>query len=83
MAQLEVVSSKVSLPWRLKTIRPWQVRATVEYVVGQDEVSAKPTTLERKEMQSMKPVRVRQLSHAVDHTCGQALFALNQGDVSS
>ncbi len=48
VAQLEVVSSKVSLRWRLKKFRPRQVKASVEYFVGQDEVSAKPATLERK-----------------------------------
>ncbi len=32
VAQLEVVSLNVSLRWRLKKIRPWQVKATVEYV---------------------------------------------------
>ncbi len=48
VVQLEVVSSKVSLRWRLKILRLWQVKATVKDVVGQDEVSAKPATLERK-----------------------------------
>ncbi len=80
MAQLEVGSSKISLRWRLEKFRLWQVKATVEYVVGQNEVSAKPATLERKAIQSTKPVFTWQLSHAFDHTCGQAL---HQVDVSS
>ncbi len=83
MAHLEVVSSKVSLPCFLKTFRLWQVKAIVEYVVGQDEVFAEPVTLERKDIQSMKPVPVWQRSHSFDHTSGQALYALHQGDVSS
>ncbi len=44
----------------------------MEYFVGQDEVSAKPATLERKYIQSTKPGLVWQRSHTVDHTCGQA-----------
>ncbi len=76
MAQLVVVSSKTSLRWHLEKFRLWQVKATVEYVVGQDGVSAKPATLERKDIQSTKPVVVWQLSHTFDHTCGQALYAL-------
>ncbi len=55
----------------------------MEYVLGQDEVSAKPATFERKDIQSTKPVLVWQLSHAFDQTSGQALYALHQGDVSS
>ncbi len=35
-----------------------QVKATVEYVEGQDEVSAKPAMLERKDIQSTKPALV-------------------------
>ncbi len=66
-----------------RKIHPWQVKATVEYVVSQDEISAKPATLERKDIQSMKPVVVWQLFHTFDHACGQALYALDQGDVSS
>ncbi len=54
----------------------------MEYVIGQDEVSAKPATLERKDIQSKKPVLVWQLSLAFDYTGGQALYALHQGDVS-
>ncbi len=83
MAQLGVVSAKVSHRWRLKKFRPWQVKATVEYVVDQDEVSAKPATLERKHVQSTKPVLVWQLSHAFDLTSVQALYAFSQVDVSS
>ncbi len=45
-----------------------KVKATVEYVVGQDEVSAKPATLERKYIQWTKPALVWQLSYAFDHT---------------
>ncbi len=55
----------------------------MEYVVGLDEVAAKLATLERIDIQSTKPVLVWKLSHAFDHTCGQALYALHQGDVSS
>ncbi len=49
VAQLEVVSSKVSLRWRLEKLHLWLVKAAVEYVVDEDEVSAKPATLERKD----------------------------------
>ncbi len=55
----------------------------MEYGVGQDEVSVKPATLEKTDIQSTKPALVWQLSHALDHTCYQALYALHQGDVSS
>ncbi len=37
VAQLSVVSTKVSLRWRLKNPRLWQVNATVKYVVGRDD----------------------------------------------
>ncbi len=36
VAQIEVMSSKVSLRWRLKIFRLLQVKATVEYAVVQD-----------------------------------------------
>ncbi len=36
VAQLAVVSSKVSLRCRFNKLRLWQYKATVEYVVGQD-----------------------------------------------
>ncbi len=49
----------------------------MEYVVDQDEVSVKPATLERKNIQSTKPVLVRQISHAFDHTSGLALYVLH------
>ncbi len=39
VAQLEVVSSKVSHRKRLKKFHLWQAKTTVEYVVGQDEFS--------------------------------------------
>ncbi len=68
VAQHEVVSAGTSKKFCL-----WQVKATVENVVGQDEVSVEPATLERKNIQSMKPVLVWQLSHVFDHACGQAL----------
>ncbi len=55
----------------------------MEYIVDHDEVSAKPATFERKDIQSTKPVLVWQLSHAFDHTFGQSLYGLHQGDVSS
>ncbi len=54
----------------------------MEYVVGQDEVSAKPATLEGKDIQSTKPILVWLFSQPFDHTRGQALYALHQGDVS-
>ncbi len=41
--------------------RLWQVKATVKYVVDQDEVTAKPVTLESKDIQPTKPVLVWQL----------------------
>ncbi len=75
VVQLEVVFSKVSLRGRFEKFRLWQVKTTVEYIVGQYEVSAKPVTLERKEIQSTKPALVGQLSHTFDHACGQALYA--------
>ncbi len=83
VAQLEVVSSKLSLRWRLEEFRLWQVKGTAEYVVGQNEVSTKQATLERKDNQSTKPLLVWPLPHTFDHTCGQALYALHQVDVSS
>ncbi len=57
----------------------------MEYVAGADEASVKPTTLERRAIQSTKPALVWQLSHAFDHTCGQALargrsFCIKQED---
>ncbi len=58
VAQIVIVSSKVSLRWRLKIFRLRQVKATVEYVVSEDEISAKPATLERKDIQSEKPVLI-------------------------
>ncbi len=45
VAQLEVVSWKVSLRWRLEKFHPLHVKATVEYVAGQGEVFVKPATL--------------------------------------
>ncbi len=81
MAQLEVVSSKDSLRWRLEKFRPWQVEATVEKVKGQNLFSAEPAKLERKDIQSPKPVLIWQISRGL--TCGQALYAFHQGDVSS
>ncbi len=35
VAQLEVVSPKVSLRWRLEQFRLRQIKVTMEYVVGQ------------------------------------------------
>ncbi len=70
MTQLEVVSSKVSLRWRLNTIRRWQVKATLGYLVGQDEVFTKLATLEGKDIESAKPVLEGQLSHTSENTCG-------------
>ncbi len=49
---------EVSLRWRLKTFRSWQLKATVEGVVGQDEVSSKPATLKRKYIQSSGHLKV-------------------------
>ncbi len=51
-------------------------------VVGEDEVSAKTASLERKKIQSTKSFFIAQLPHAFDHTGRQALNALHQGDVS-
>ncbi len=45
----------------------------MEYVVSQDEVCAKPVTLERKDIQSTKPVLIWSLPHAVDNTSGKAM----------
>ncbi len=56
VVQIEVVSLKVSFRCSPNKFRLRQVKATVEYVVGQDEVSAKPVTLERKAIQSTMPV---------------------------
>ncbi len=55
-------------------VRLWQVKATVAYVVAQNEVSAKPATLERKDIQSKKLVLVWQLSHSFDLTLSSVLF---------
>ncbi len=55
----------------------------MESVVGLDEAPAKPATLERTYIQSMEPALVSPLTHAFAHTCGQALYALDQVDVSS
>ncbi len=49
----------------------------------EDDVDAKSATLERKDIQSTKSLLGLQLTHALDHTSGQALYALHQGDVSS
>ncbi len=54
----------------------------MEYVVGHDGVPTKPALLERKDIQSMKPVLIWQVSHAFDHTGGQELYALLKDDVS-
>ncbi len=83
VAQLEIVSSKVSLRWRLKKFRPWEVNATAEYVVGKDEVSTKPATPERKDIQSKKPVPLCLLSPSFDNASSLALYELHQGNVSS
>ncbi len=50
LAQLEVISWIVSFHWSLKKFHLWQVKAAVEYVVGQYEVAAKLATLERKDI---------------------------------
>ncbi len=83
MAQFELMTLKVSSHWSLEKVRLRKVKAAVEYVVGQGEVAAKPATLERKYIQSTTPALVWPLSHAFGHTCGQALYAFYQGDVSS
>ncbi len=59
------------------------MKATVEYVVSLDEESAKPAMLDRKGVQSTTSILIWQLSHVFDHTCGKALYALHQVDVSS
>ncbi len=70
VAQLSIMSSAVPFHWSLKKVRLWKVKATVEYVVGKDEVAAKPVTLERKDLQSTKPVLIRQFPRGLDHTSG-------------
>ncbi len=60
----------------LKTYHLQQVKAVMEYIVGQDEVSAMPATLKRKDIQLTKPVFIWILPHALDHMSGQALYAL-------
>ncbi len=50
--------SRRKLRWRLENFRPWQVKATVDYVVGQDEVSAKPATFEKQDIKLTKPALV-------------------------
>ncbi len=55
----------------------------MDYVVGQDEVSAKSATLEGKDIQSKKPIHVWQLSHGFDQTSGQMFGKLHQDGVSS
>ncbi len=83
MVQFEVMSAEVSLHWSFKKFHLRQVKATVKYVEGQDEMSVKPATLTRKDILLTKPVLVWQLSHAFDHTRGQVLYVLHQVDVSS
>ncbi len=67
VAQLEVMTTKVSFRWSLERYRLWQVKGTVEYVTAHDEVSAKPAALARKDIQSAKPVIIWQPPHALDH----------------
>ncbi len=57
-----------------------QIRSTAEYIVGQDE---KPAAVERKDIQSTKPILVWLIPHALDHTSGKALYALHRVDVSA
>ncbi len=54
----------------------------MENVVGEDEVSKKTASLEKKEIQSMKLFFIWKFPHAFDHVSRQALYALHQGDVS-
>ncbi len=60
-----------------------QTKATGEHVVGHDDIAVKPATLERKDIQSMKPVRICKAklpSYAFDYTSCQKLCALQQND---
>ncbi len=74
VAQIKVMSSRVSYRWSFEKFRLWQVMASVEYGVAQDEVSAKPATLERKDIRSTKSVLIWQIPHDFDHTSGQVLL---------
>ncbi len=58
----------------------WQVKTTVEYVVGQNEVSAKPAIPGKKE--STNPVLMWEFPDALDQTSGHALCALHYVYVS-
>ncbi len=61
----------------------WQFKTIVKYVVGRDETSGKPETLEIKDIRLTKPAHVYELFHPFDHTCGFVLYALHPVDVSS
>ncbi len=69
-------------PLETHKFRLRQVETVVWYIVDQDEVSAKPATLERKDIQSTKPVFIWQLPNAFDHMSGQALIAFRLVEVT-
>ncbi len=76
------MSSYVPFRWGLEKLHLREVIASVENVVGEDEVSTKTAPLERKKIQSTKSFFISELPHDFNHTSRQALYALHQGDVS-
>ncbi len=82
MTYLEVMSSLVPFRCGLEKLRLREVEASVENVVGEDEVSTKMAPLERKKIQSTKSFFTWELPHVFGHISRQSLYALNQGDVT-
>ncbi len=57
VVQPEIMYSKVSSSgWILKEYRLLQFTAIIEYVMGKGEVSMKPATVEKKDVQSTIPI---------------------------
>ncbi len=71
-----------SVPLGLRKFRMREIKASVEDVVGEDEVAVKTAPLERKKIQSTKSFFIWQFPYAFDHSSRQALYALHEGDVS-
>ncbi len=68
MAQLEVVSSKVSFRWRFKKFRLRQVGATAEHVIGQDGVPAHRKENSTNERGSIFEMQGLSKGNVHDHT---------------
>ncbi len=82
MTYLEVMSSQFPFRWGFEKLRLREIKASVVNVVGEDEVSMTTAPLKGKEIQSTKSFFIWRFPHAFDHTSRQALYALNQGNVS-